>query len=169
MPAVLVADLSSLPHADFWLTMENRWRTDPYHVKGRRWHVAEMSRHVWKWTDDEYRSLAASFRDAGGYEKTAVPLEEFQWAGPPRSCLPSPATDGFEPLVRQAVKPVKKRLAGAAARRWKGAHSGKADLVYVDEAMSQSSKLLAQPADEACINFPEVLPLDQASGTGIAV
>ncbi|WP_408349045.1 ParB-like protein [Paraburkholderia sp. RL17-337-BIB-A] len=36
-----------------------------------------MPARIWKLSDDEFRSLAASVRDAGGYEKTSVPMEEF--------------------------------------------------------------------------------------------
>jgi hypothetical protein len=49
-------------------------------------------------------------RDSGGYEKTAVPLEEFRWADFFRHRLPPPATDGdFELLVRKAVKLARSR------------------------------------------------------------
>lgn len=72
-PVVLVSDLSSLTRAEFWLTMEsNRW-TYPYDREGQRVAFADMYEHVWQLADDAYRSLSASVRDAGGYEKTAVP------------------------------------------------------------------------------------------------
>jgi hypothetical protein len=112
MPAVLVADLSSLSHEDFWLSMENHRWTYPYDAKGQRKSFADMPTHVWELADDEYRSLAASVRDAGGYEKTAVPLEEFHWADLFRNYLPYPETDEeFASIERQALKLAKSRLA----------------------------------------------------------
>lgn len=64
-------------------------------------------------------------------------------------------------VVFRLPQPTIKRIAGAAGSetgeekvgRGLPRIQGKPDLNYVDEAMSQSSKLLAQPADEACINF----------------
>ncbi|CAG4912920.1 ParB/Srx family N-terminal domain-containing protein [Paraburkholderia saeva] len=112
VPVVLVADLSSLSYPAFWLTMENRRWTWPYDTKGQRRNFADMPSHIWDLADDEYRSLAASVRDAGGYEKTTVPLEEFRWADFFRTYLPYPGTDKEFALVkRQALKLAK----GAAA------------------------------------------------------
>ncbi|MCC8400593.1 ParB/Srx family N-terminal domain-containing protein [Paraburkholderia sp. MMS20-SJTN17] len=105
VPFVLVSDLSSLLAAEFWLTMENRRWTYPYDAQGQRVAFADMRQHVWELADDEYRSLAASVRDAGGYEKTGVPLEEFRWSDFFRHTLPRPKGDAeFEALVKQATK-----------------------------------------------------------------
>ena len=112
MPAVLVADFSSVPYPEFWLSMENRRWTYPYDAKGQRRSFADMPDHVWELADDEYRSLAASVRDAGGYEKTTVPLEEFRWADLFRTCLPYPRTDDeFASVERQALKLAKSKAA----------------------------------------------------------
>ncbi|CAB3795442.1 hypothetical protein LMG28614_04176 [Paraburkholderia ultramafica] len=112
VPTVLVADLSSLAQDEFWLTLENHRWTYPYDVKGRRVSFTAMPEHVWELADDEYRSLAASVRDAGGYEKTTVPLEEFRWADLFRSNLPYPTSDAeFESLVKKAVKLAKSTVA----------------------------------------------------------
>ena len=112
VPIVLVADLSSLAQDEFWLTLENHRWTYPYDVKGRRVSFTAMPEHVWDLADDEYRSLAASVRDAGGYEKTTVPLEEFRWADLFRSNLPYPTSDAeFESLVKKAVKLAKSTVA----------------------------------------------------------
>jgi hypothetical protein len=71
-----------------------------------------MYEHVWQLADDAYRSLSASVRDAGGYEKTAVPLEEFRWADFFRCRLALPETDAeFEAFVKQAVKLAKSKAA----------------------------------------------------------
>lgn len=112
MPAVLVADFSVLPYHEFWLEMENRRWTYPYDAKGQRGSFLEMPTHIWDLADDEYRSLAASVRDAGGYEKTTVPLEEFRWADLFRSILPYPGTDEeFAAAERQALKLAKTQAA----------------------------------------------------------
>ncbi|OUL88014.1 ParB/Srx family N-terminal domain-containing protein [Paraburkholderia hospita] len=103
VPIVLVSDLSSLSEAEFWLTMENNRWTYPYDADGQRVAFAEIREHVWELIDDEFRSLSASVRDAGGYEKTSVPLEEFRWSDFFRSRLPPPKNDaGYDVLVKKA-------------------------------------------------------------------
>ncbi|WP_368623412.1 ParB-like protein [Paraburkholderia sp. BR13444] len=105
VPVVLVKDLSSLSQPDFWLTMENNRWTYPYDPQGQRMAFAEMPQHVWELADDEFRSLAASVRDAKGYRKTDVPLEEFRWADFFRSNFPRPDSDEeFAALVKKAIK-----------------------------------------------------------------
>jgi hypothetical protein len=79
--------------------MDDRRRTYPYGAKGQRKSFADMPEHVWELEDDEYRSLAASVRDAGGYEKTSVPLEEFRWADFFRTYLTYPGTDRTSRVV----------------------------------------------------------------------
>ncbi|HEY2023561.1 ParB/Srx family N-terminal domain-containing protein [Paraburkholderia sp.] len=104
VPVVLVRDLSSCSVAEFWLSMENQRWTSPYDAQGQRRPFSELPEHVWELIDDEYRSLAAAVRDAGGYEKTQVPLAEFRWADLFRSTLPRPQSDAqFAELVEQAV------------------------------------------------------------------
>lgn len=112
VPVVPVRDLSSLTLAEFWLTMENNRWTYPYDADGQRVAFSDMHAHVWELADDEFRSLSASVRDAGGYEKTAVPLEEFRWSDFFRRRLPLPTTDAeFKSLVAKAVKLAKTRAA----------------------------------------------------------
>jgi hypothetical protein len=112
MPAVLVADFSALPLPEFWLSMENRRWTYPYDAKGQRKSFSDMPIHIWDLADDEYRSLAASVRDAGGYEKTPVPLEEFRWADLFRSSIPYPGNDEeYASAQRQALKLAKSKVA----------------------------------------------------------
>lgn len=112
MPAVLVADLSRLSYQDFWLLMDNNRWTYPYTAAGHRKSFADIPVHVWDLEDDVYRSLAAAVRDAGGYEKTTVPLEEFRWADFFRTCLPRPQTeDEFLVIQRRAVKLAKSKAA----------------------------------------------------------
>jgi hypothetical protein len=112
MPAVLVADLSRLSYQEFWLTMDDHRWTYPYNSKGQRKSFADMPEHVWELEDDAYRSLAASVRDAGGYEKTPAPLEEFRWADLFRTCLPYPESeDEFLAIQRRAVKLARSKAA----------------------------------------------------------
>lgn len=112
MPAVLVADFSSLSYPEFWLSMDNRRWTYPYDAAGQRRSFSDMPDHIWELADDEYRSLAASVRDAGGYEKTTVPLEEFRWADLFRAYLPRPETEEeFASVEKQALKLAKSKLA----------------------------------------------------------
>jgi hypothetical protein len=105
VPVVLQEDLSSLTVQQFWLTMEDRRWTYPYDAQGRRASFTDMPRHVWDLRNDEYRSLAAFARDAGAFEKTTVPLEEFRWADLFRSMLPLPSDDeAFARSLRDAIK-----------------------------------------------------------------
>ena len=104
-PCVLVADLSSLSAAQFWLTLENRNWAHPYDNKGQRIAFDRLPRHILDLADDEYRSLAAFVRDAGGYERTTVPLAEFRWADLFRAALAWPESDvAFEKLLKKALR-----------------------------------------------------------------
>ena len=112
VPIVLVRDLSSLSTTDFWLTMENNRWTYPYDAQGRRVAFPDLCEHVWELADDEFRSLSASVRDAGGYKKTPVPLEEFRWSDFFRSNLPLPKSDAeYDALVRRALKLARSKAA----------------------------------------------------------
>ncbi|MEC5406095.1 ParB/Srx family N-terminal domain-containing protein [Paraburkholderia sp. MPAMCS5] len=105
VPVVLVRDLSSCSPAEFWLTLENHRWTYPYDQHGQRVAFSDMPPHVWHMIDDEFRSLAAAVRDAGGYAKTSVPLEEFRWADLFRKMLPRPTTDAeYDALVGKALQ-----------------------------------------------------------------
>jgi len=104
LPVVLAADLSSLEVGEFWLAMENRRWAYPYDVRGQRRPFSEMPRYVWQLEDDVCRSLAAFAREAGAYEKTAVPLEDFRWADFFRTMLPLPRdNEEFERILSQAI------------------------------------------------------------------
>lgn len=112
VPVVLVEDLSSLKRSEFWLTLENNRWAYPYNAQGDRVWFSEMREHIWDLEDDEFRSLSAFVRDAGGYEKTSVPLEEFRWADFFRRTLPSPGGDvDFQSLVKKAIELAKSKAA----------------------------------------------------------
>ena len=71
-----------------------------------------MHEHVWDMVDDDYRSLAAFVRNAGGYAKTNVPLEEFRWADFFRQRLPLPKNDDeFDALVKRGLELAKSKSA----------------------------------------------------------
>jgi hypothetical protein len=104
VPFVLVRDFSTLAPAQFWLTLENRSWAYPYDAARRRAAFADMPRHMWDAVDDEFRSLAAFVRAAGGYEKTDVPLADFRWADFFHARLPCPASDAdFDALMQPAL------------------------------------------------------------------
>ncbi len=55
-------------------------------------------------TDDPYRSLAGSVRDAGGYDKTSEPFAEFQWANYFRTRVKiGPKRADFDKAVAEAT------------------------------------------------------------------
>ena len=112
VPVVLIRDLSTSSPAEFWLTLENNRWTFPYDQRGQRVSFADMPLHVWEMIDDEFRSLAASVRDAGGYQRTSVPLAEFRWADFFRHRLPLPADSSeYAALVQRAVVLAKSQAA----------------------------------------------------------
>lgn len=89
----------------------NRWAY-PYDARGQRVPFDEMRQHIWELDDDEFRSLSAAVRDAGGYDKTSVPLEEFRWADFFRRMLPAPDGDAaFDKLVKEGLKLARSKLA----------------------------------------------------------
>ena len=73
-------DLSWLPRAAFWRTLEFRRWVHPYDAAGRRRAIDDIPRSIDGLRDDPYRSLAALVRFAGGYAKDVVPYAEFEWA-----------------------------------------------------------------------------------------
>jgi hypothetical protein len=112
VPCVLVADLSSLSPTQFWLTLENHSWVHPFDSQGRRIPFVSLPRHVRELANDEYRSLAAFVRDAGGFEVTQVPLAEFRWADLFRSTLRFPETDAeFHALIGEALTLARSKLA----------------------------------------------------------
>jgi hypothetical protein len=85
--------------------MENRRWAYPYDAQGQRVSFTDLPRHVWDLPNDEYRSLAAFARNAGAFEKTSVPLEEFRWADLFRSTLPLPSDDeAFARTLHDAIE-----------------------------------------------------------------
>lgn len=74
-------DLSSLAPEAFWKEMEARKWVYAYDENGAGPRpYSELPVSVSGLKDDPYRSLAGAVRMAGGYDKTAQPFAEFQWA-----------------------------------------------------------------------------------------
>ncbi|WP_025600027.1 ParB/Srx family N-terminal domain-containing protein [Burkholderia sp. WSM2230] len=112
VPVLLVRDLSACSQAEFWLALEDNSWTSPYDQHGQRVPFTDMPLHVWEMIDDDFRSLAAAVRDAGGYRKTNTPLAEFRWADLFRKLLPRPSNDAeYEALVGRAVELAKSKTA----------------------------------------------------------
>jgi hypothetical protein len=76
----VVADLSSLKRAEFWVFLDNRHWCHPYDVDGDRRPFDDIPRSITDMRDDPYRSLAGALRRAGGYAKESTPFGEFIWA-----------------------------------------------------------------------------------------
>ncbi|MBG1233552.1 ParB-like protein [Aestuariivirga litoralis] len=79
-PVVLVADLSTLPVADFWAQMEAKGWLYPFDGDGRKQTAAAIPRDIEDMQDDPYRSLAGFVRQEGGFLKSPAPYAEFAWA-----------------------------------------------------------------------------------------
>jgi hypothetical protein len=105
VPYVLAADFSSLSEDAFWSTLEGKSWVYPYHADGRRAAFKDIPWHLPDAENDEFRSLAAFVRDAGGYAKTSVPLADFRWAELFRAHFPAPQNDAeFDALIERAVQ-----------------------------------------------------------------
>jgi len=76
----VVADLSALSKAEFWVFCDNRGWCHPYDASGVRRSVASIPKSIADLQDDPYRSLAGELRRAGGYSKDTTPFSEFTWA-----------------------------------------------------------------------------------------
>jgi hypothetical protein len=76
----VMADLSALPKASFWIYMDNRAWCHPYDAAGKRCDFDAIPKRVSDLADDPYRSLSGELRRAGGFAKDTTPFSEFLWA-----------------------------------------------------------------------------------------
>ncbi len=76
----VVADLSILTKASFWIFLDNRSWCHPYDELGVRHDCASIPKSLNDLRDDEFRSLASAVRRAGGFAKNTSPFSEFLWA-----------------------------------------------------------------------------------------
>lgn len=76
----VVADLSHLEKAAFWVFADHRGWAHPYDADGVRQPISDLPKSVADLADDPFRSLAGELRRAGGYAKDPTPFAEFLWA-----------------------------------------------------------------------------------------
>lgn len=76
----VIEDLSVLPVAMFWQSMEASGRLHPFDNQGRRISPSRLPARLSGLDDDPYRDLAWSVRQEGGFTKTGEPYCEFVWA-----------------------------------------------------------------------------------------
>ena len=76
----LVADLSRLDQATFWVVLDNRGWMHPFDDAGKRRGYEAIPQTVAALIDDPYRSLAGALRRSGGFAKDTTPFSEFLWA-----------------------------------------------------------------------------------------
>ncbi|HEX4197418.1 MAG TPA: ParB-like protein [Caulobacteraceae bacterium] len=76
----VVADLSNLAPAEFWIFLDNRGWCHPYDCDGQRRDFDAIPSTVAEMKDDPFRSLAGNLRRTGGYAKDEAPFSEFIWA-----------------------------------------------------------------------------------------
>jgi hypothetical protein len=79
-PMDIEADFSRLPARAFWNRMQADHFLHLFNAKGTPKPLGNLPKCLEDLKDDPYRSLAGFVRVAGGYEKTAAPYAEFQWA-----------------------------------------------------------------------------------------
>ena len=76
----VMADLSRVERASFWIVLDHHGWLHPFDARGRRRNYDELPRSIGDLADDPYRSLAGALRRAGGYAKDTTPFAEFLWA-----------------------------------------------------------------------------------------
>jgi hypothetical protein len=76
----VVADLSMLDRAAFWVFADNRGWCHPYDENGQRRSFENIPKNLKGLKDDPFRSLAGELRRAGGFAKETTPFSEFLWA-----------------------------------------------------------------------------------------
>ena len=108
----VVADLSRLEKAAFWIFMENRSWVHPYDADGRWCDFDDIPKSDAKLVDDPFRSLAGELRRMGGFAKGTTPFSEFLWADFLRRQLKRKLVeDDFKGALEQALALAKSPLA----------------------------------------------------------
>ena len=109
---VTEADWSALLVAAFWERMLHVHWAHPIDEHGERQSTQDIPGHVKGLRNDDYRSLAQYVREAGGFQKTPTPYEEFVWANWFRSRVVIPSTRaGFLQAVQDALRLARSRAA----------------------------------------------------------
>jgi hypothetical protein len=101
----VVADLSGLSRAAFWVYLDNRAWMHAYDADGKRRSHKQLPKTIAELADDPYRSLAGALRRAGGYAKDTTPFSEFLWADFLRRRLKRKRVEAdFEAALAAALK-----------------------------------------------------------------
>jgi hypothetical protein len=101
----VVADLSMVDRASFWVVMDNHRWVHPYDAKGARRGFSDIPQTVAKLKDDPFRSVAGELRRSGGYAKDTTPFSEFLWADFLRRRLsPKIVKRDFSKAMEQALE-----------------------------------------------------------------
>jgi hypothetical protein len=101
----VIADVSWLSTAAFWVVCEHRNWAHPYDSEGRRRSIELMPKRIEKLEDDPYRSLAGELRRLGGFAKDVTPYSEFLWADFLRRRIGRRLVDAdFEKALKKALK-----------------------------------------------------------------
>jgi len=105
LPVEVKADLSHLPHGEFWNAMDKaRWA----HLLDQFGHGPHpphlLPEDIRGMADDPFRSLAWALRHSGAYTKSELAFSEFKWADFLRRELAvEPGDDGFKEALAAAI------------------------------------------------------------------
>ncbi len=123
VPVEVKADLSHLGPAEFWEAMRRAHWVHLHDQFGHGPHEPHLlPEDICGLADDPFRSLAWALRNAGSYDKTAVPFAEFLWSDFLRKeIVVEPGDAGFARALaaaeRLAHDPKAKHLPGWKERR----------------------------------------------------
>ena len=105
LPVEVKADLSHLPHDEFWDAMHAAHWVHLLDQFGLGPHLPRLlPEDIRGLADDPYRSLAWALRHAGAYEKTEAAFSEFKWADfLRRELVIEPGDEGFKRALAAAL------------------------------------------------------------------
>ncbi len=106
----VIADLSHLTKAEFWVFCDNRGWCHPFDADGERRGYDEIPKQIADLADDPFRSLAGELRRAGGFSKETTPFSEFMWADfLRRRIAPKTVAQDFDAALGEALRLSKAR------------------------------------------------------------
>jgi hypothetical protein len=117
----IVGDLSDMPKRDFLRSMAALGWLHAYDAMGRKICPTRLPTTLDKLRFDRHRDLAWSVREAGGFEKVAIPFAEFAWANFFRERIPISLVNrdfdvAHERAMRLARSRDARRLPGSLCR-----------------------------------------------------
>ncbi|HET6972358.1 MAG TPA: ParB-like protein [Phenylobacterium sp.] len=108
----VLADLSRLAKAEFWVFCDNRGWCHPFDADGARLGYDDIPRSVAGLKDDPFRSLAGELRRTGGFAKDTTPFSEFTWADFLRRRMDRKRVQAdFDQALKQAMNLAKSQAA----------------------------------------------------------